>query len=672
MEPTARDLSTLPKGGTKMSSKKMLAMTLLVGVMGLTIASNTLAAPSKVTANGWTRLGGNPLVPGGVNSRNDFVRLVTSQKGATAMMYAGLSQAEINAVVNAARTGQFRYCKMSYGMRFERMSFGINGTSVDRDVMFLDPRYRTQAANAWCVDAPMEMGKNLSSVVSVLVPWKCGNIAVIGRASYKVPPVPRPVPVPKPVPPAKPAPKPQPAPAPKKPCNCAPAPKPATKPFVMVSKTLTINGVSTNEVPFGLREYKAGTKKIVNTGQMMSGKTVKYNYKAVGNNLCEVFNAPVKAISKVCFTITGPGQLIQFVNTNNKPTVAPPVVPTPPVVTPVPAPVVFCLWNGQPLYAAPSWSFTIKDGVCVATAVTTTTTTTTTVSCDLATHHIEKDAQGVDVCINNVNVNTNTNIVTVPVTVPVTVVTPPPAPVVVTPAPVVVTPPPPVCPAGTIGTWPTCQVTGTTSVNGVNTTTGNCPLPNQGIVKTGTGTFPNYTSPTLTGTGSTLEAAQADLANTKTAWRNNNQAAANALALPAAQADLANQLATCPAPPPAVPQPPSLSGQTVPEEIFANGETYRVCVNVTAKAGDTMKVTFSTVNPSNTSQGGLGSIVTPTVTITSTGVDPVCSAYKAPNETSSIGKNDQIAYDAFDVTNSQSASRVYSQSFPIKSPPARR
>jgi len=144
-------------------------------------AAAALQAESATANDGWTRLGGDPLVPAGVNTRNDFVRLMTSNKGSTAMTYAGLNASERAAVVRAARTGDFRSCSLRYGMTFQRMSFGINGTSVDRNVTFRDPRYRNRPAAAWCLDV-----RAGSKVVHLLVPRICGNIAVINRTPAPV------------------------------------------------------------------------------------------------------------------------------------------------------------------------------------------------------------------------------------------------------------------------------------------------------------------------------------------------------------------------------------------------------------------------------------------------------------------------------------------------------
>ena len=160
---------------------KFLATLAVVGAIASALGGSALAAPA--IASSWTRLGGDPLVPGGVNTRADFVRVMTSDKGATAMTYAGLNQAERKAVVMATRTGNFQSCTMRYGERFWRMSFGIRGTSVDRNVRFQDSRYMG-GAPSWCVTAVV--GGKGGYMVTIKMPRICGNVAVPKQPTRKV------------------------------------------------------------------------------------------------------------------------------------------------------------------------------------------------------------------------------------------------------------------------------------------------------------------------------------------------------------------------------------------------------------------------------------------------------------------------------------------------------
>jgi len=177
-----------------MSIFKMFVMTALAGVvMGLyagiaSAATQHMAAPAAAQNGGWTHLGGDPLVPGGVNSRSAFVHVVTSSKGQTAMTYAGLNSAERKAVTLQVREGNFSSCTMAYGETFWKMSFGINGTSVDQNVRFADSRYMG-GAPSWCVTAVV--GGKGGYRVTVKMPRKCGNVAVPHKPSRKLPAKPK-------------------------------------------------------------------------------------------------------------------------------------------------------------------------------------------------------------------------------------------------------------------------------------------------------------------------------------------------------------------------------------------------------------------------------------------------------------------------------------------------
>ncbi len=183
----------------------------LAGVLGSLVLTAGLCAAALIpmsanaasnaaqTSSDWTHLGGDPLFPGGltkiahdqhISLRQALVYAVTSSRGQTAMIYAGLDAAERHAVNTAVRTGNFGSCQLKYGMSFERMSFGINGTSVDRNVTFRDSRFRNQPASAFCVNAKAE-----GAVVHLLIPVICVNVAVINRT---VAPTPKPKPAPRP------------------------------------------------------------------------------------------------------------------------------------------------------------------------------------------------------------------------------------------------------------------------------------------------------------------------------------------------------------------------------------------------------------------------------------------------------------------------------------------
>jgi len=160
----------------------------------LAIASAAGADQAPVAheaSGGWTVLGGDPLVSGGIHSRHDFVRLITSTKGKDAMQLEGLSAKEIAAVDQAAHQGKETTCSMPYGETFKAMVFGINGASIDHNVTFLDPRYKGNPAPAYCLDAPVrdKHGK-VTEVVHMKAPDLCANLSLVNRTYPK--PAPKP------------------------------------------------------------------------------------------------------------------------------------------------------------------------------------------------------------------------------------------------------------------------------------------------------------------------------------------------------------------------------------------------------------------------------------------------------------------------------------------------
>lgn len=195
---------------------------------GLASPEEVLGQPDARAASArWTNLGGDPLVRGGVYTRNNFVRLMTSKKGTRAMRYAGLTPGQRIATRREARMGDFRSCSMRYGEHFDRMSFGINGTSVDRNVTFLDSRFRNRPAAAWCMDVVVG-GRTPEErkVVKIKVPKLCGNVAV-NKIVILIPRRPK---VPVPPPPKIEQPPPKIPPPPKRPPPEQPPPPPQNRP----------------------------------------------------------------------------------------------------------------------------------------------------------------------------------------------------------------------------------------------------------------------------------------------------------------------------------------------------------------------------------------------------------------------------------------------------------
>ncbi len=218
--------------------------------MTLVTAAALLAVCATSAFASWTRLGGDPLFPGGIKGkpgtqvhRNDFVRKMKSKKGQKAMRLALKNRSELTAVNRAISTGQFKKCTLRYGDRFVAESFGAGTVLVDRNVTFRDPRYRTKGAPAYCM-AVVVGGKAGKYVLRIKVPWICVNFGVMEREKLPQPPPEKPVqpqptptpapgqPAPTPVPgkPKPPTPTPTPVPEKPQPTPTPPPPPPANKP----------------------------------------------------------------------------------------------------------------------------------------------------------------------------------------------------------------------------------------------------------------------------------------------------------------------------------------------------------------------------------------------------------------------------------------------------------
>lgn len=100
----------------------------------------------------------------------------------------------------------------------------------------------------------------------------------------------------------------------------------------------------------------------------------------------------------------------------------------------------------------------------------------------------------------------------------------------------------------------------------------------------------------------------------------------------------------------------SIISWTNPEEITV-GDTYpNVCMKVQGKSGDMITVTFSSI---------FGSFTQSSQTIKSSGVDQVCTTYIGPKDSSAVGKNEVITYNAVDTTAGVSAQPQSSLPFPV-------
>jgi hypothetical protein len=179
------------------------------------LAATAAAEPAAHEASGgWTHYGGDPLFPGGVHSRNQFVHDITSSRGQTAMSLMGLSKKEIKAIDLGARQGKETHKHFAFGTKFDKMSFGVNGVNVDTNVAFEDPSY-PDGFDGYDLKVQIVTHKNVSERVhgkkvtkketdteqlEIVVPDKCANISLLDRKFSKhgfVPPEKK-----KPVPPA--------------------------------------------------------------------------------------------------------------------------------------------------------------------------------------------------------------------------------------------------------------------------------------------------------------------------------------------------------------------------------------------------------------------------------------------------------------------------------------
>lgn len=123
---------------------------------------------------GWANVGGDPLVPGGIETRQDYVNVITSEKGRSAMILMGLNTTERAAWKKAARQGKERACSVNTGEHFDVMSYGAGNVSVDRDVTLTDPDYKDKPLKGLCLD--FNVGKK---VIETFVADPCANLTVM-------------------------------------------------------------------------------------------------------------------------------------------------------------------------------------------------------------------------------------------------------------------------------------------------------------------------------------------------------------------------------------------------------------------------------------------------------------------------------------------------------------
>ncbi|HEX5797620.1 MAG TPA: hypothetical protein VFX86_04505 [Candidatus Saccharimonadales bacterium] len=143
------------------------------------------SSEATATASTWTNLGGDPLFsasskpsfPNGLQTERDFVRAITSDRGKAALDLMGLDGRERRAILHAARVGDARSCTVRFGERFKKMTYGVNGPSLEKDVAFADPDY-PNGTDAWCLNAVIRGKNGKKEIIKLKTPVICGNIAL--------------------------------------------------------------------------------------------------------------------------------------------------------------------------------------------------------------------------------------------------------------------------------------------------------------------------------------------------------------------------------------------------------------------------------------------------------------------------------------------------------------
>ena len=157
----------------------------------LVVALAILAVPSFASAATWSRLGGDPLFSGGIKgtgeqARMNFVSDEASARGQQAMRLAGLSSAEIKAVVSNMQQGKFVSCQLVAGMHFVAMSYGTSPMLVDDHGVTYNPAPGyPKSAPAFCLTVVASVGDRVY-VIHILVPLACANFSIESIASHVI------------------------------------------------------------------------------------------------------------------------------------------------------------------------------------------------------------------------------------------------------------------------------------------------------------------------------------------------------------------------------------------------------------------------------------------------------------------------------------------------------
>lgn len=151
-------------------------------------AANAYHGHAHAEAHTWSVVGGDPFVPGGIHSRQEYVNAVTSSRAARLMKLMGLNTAERRAWRKGAREGEEVACEVHTGAHFDEMGFGAGGTSTDPNVTLTDPDFRFTPLKGYCLKlkVPLEPGQHRNShgtsatseTLHTFVAQACANLAV--------------------------------------------------------------------------------------------------------------------------------------------------------------------------------------------------------------------------------------------------------------------------------------------------------------------------------------------------------------------------------------------------------------------------------------------------------------------------------------------------------------
>jgi hypothetical protein len=146
------------------------------------IASNATAA----NVFDWSHVGGNPLVPGGVQTVGAAKAFLESGNGRAALSSEGLTPAEVAAVEKAVRANKLRNCTIPAGVIIPTMVSG-NG-EVDHNVVLDDPSH-PNGIPGFCVDATrtfMQGRKKVTETIKEGVAGPCANALELGKSFVSV------------------------------------------------------------------------------------------------------------------------------------------------------------------------------------------------------------------------------------------------------------------------------------------------------------------------------------------------------------------------------------------------------------------------------------------------------------------------------------------------------